>query len=105
MRRRAEWVRTRLRSWSDSAGGCGRRRMISCLCGLGVLRAFGTSSHVRHGFVVQTLALVCVPERLAHDPPGYARTEIVRVIEPVHRGHHLLASQIRILEVRQLLSA
>src|SRR3569832_2460076 len=99
MRRRAEWVRTRLRSWSDSAGGCGRRRMISCLCGLGVLRAFGTSSHVRNSFVVQTLALVCVPEHHTHKPPNNTQTKKKQVVEPVHRRHHLLAAQTRVLEV------
>src|SRR5579859_3375701 len=86
----------------------GRWRALGYRWGLrrpGVLPACGTRSHVRNGLLVQTLALVCVPERLAHDPPNNTRTEVIRVVEPVHRSHHLLAGQTRILKVRELLAA
>src|SRR5271165_1552068 len=42
-----------------------------------------------HGFVVEALAFVAIPEGFADDAPGDAGAEIILVIETAHARHHL----------------
>src|SRR5208283_4622858 len=78
------------------------RRIAPATCPLHALRA---QLQELHGFVVQTLPLVAIPERFTNDAPGDAWAEIVLIIKAAHSGHHLRLGQVRILDMRKLVAA
>src|SRR5208282_773924 len=59
------------------------RRIAPATCPLHALRA---QLQELHGFVVQTLPLVAIPERFTNDAPGDAWAEIVLIIKAAHSG-------------------
>src|SRR5271154_6782135 len=56
-------------------------------------------------FMIETLTLMPVPERVANDAPRNSRPEVVAVVEPVHCVNHVFLGKAGILQVRKLMAA
>ena len=61
--------------------------------------------HEIHGLMIEALALVSVPQRVANDAPGDLRPEIVAVVEAVDGLDHVFLRKAGIFEVRKLVAA
>src|SRR5437868_6764953 len=69
------------------------------------LPAFGAELQERSGLVVEALALVRIPERVLDDAPHNFRAEVVLVVKAIHAAHHFGLAEVRILDVRKLVTA
>src|SRR5579883_3659340 len=83
----------------------GHLRRRDCLPFSGVFPPLRTETHKVDGFFIQPRPLVAVPKRVTDDPPDDARSEIIRIVETIHRGHHFFLRKIRICDMRKLVAA
>src|SRR5262245_48408607 len=70
-----------------------------------VLPALRAQPEKCHGLLIESRALVAIPQRFANDPPDDPWSEIVRVVEPVHRRHHFGTGEFGIGDVWRLMTA
>src|SRR6267378_587457 len=90
------------RRWSGARHG--NNRLIDVAALPHPLQTFRAQFQEAGRFVIQALAFVAVPQRFAHDAPRDLRPEVVIVIEAVHAVHHIRLRQMRIFNVRELVS-
>src|SRR5580704_18714921 len=69
------------------------------------LQTFGAQLQKAGSFLIEPLALVPVPQGFLYDAPRHTWPEVVLIIKTVHAVHHLGLRKMRILDVRQLVSA